>query len=144
MTTLKVTESISTPGRELDFQYIRSGGPGGQNVNKVATGVHLRFDFRGSTALPARCKESLENLSDSRIGKDGVITIKAQRHRTQEMNRTDALNRLAHLIRQAMVPRKTRRPTRPSATSREQRLETKRKRGQIKKQRKNPEPPDLT
>ncbi len=138
MTALEVTNSIAIPDRELIFHYIRSGGPGGQNVNKVATGAHLRFDYRNSPTLPLRYKECLEELSDSRIGKDGVITIKANRHRTQEMNRNDALNRLEQLIRKAVMPRKSRRPTRPTTASRESRLDVKKKRGQAKKLRKKP------
>jgi ribosome-associated protein len=136
MTALKITNSLSIPENELSFQYIRSSGPGGQNVNKVATGAHLRFDFRHSPTLPMRYKECLEALSDSRIGKDGVITIKANRHRTREMNRKDALDRLAHLIRTAALPKKPRRPTRPTMASRESRLDVKRKRGMTKKLRK--------
>jgi ribosome-associated protein len=143
MTALKVTESISIPDRELILHYIRSGGPGGQNVNKVATGAHLRFDFRNSPTLPLRYKECLEALSDSRIGKNGVITIKANRHRTQEMNRNDALSRLAQLIRKAVIPRKSRRPTRPTTASRELRLDVKKKRGQAKKMRKGPTSADF-
>lgn len=138
MTALKVTDSISIPDRELSFHYICSSGPGGQNVNKVATGVHLRFDFRHSAALPPHCRAALKTLGDSRIGKDGVITIKATRHRTQEMNRNDALNRLAHLLRKAAAKPKVRRPTRPTTTSRALRLDVKKKRGQIKKLRKSP------
>ena len=133
MTALKVTDSISIPDRELSFHYICSSGPGGQNVNKVATGAHLRFDFRHSPTLPLRYKEGLEAWSDSRIGKDGVITIKANRYRTQEMNRNDALNRLAHLLRKAAAKPKARRPTRPTAASRKLRLDVKKKRGQAKK-----------
>jgi ribosome-associated protein len=138
MTALKITNSLSIPEKELSFHNIRSSGPGGQNVNKVATGVHLQFDFRRSPTLPRHCKESLEGFPDSRIGKNGVITIKAYRHRTRELNRNDALNRLAQLIRLAAVPRKTRRPTRPTAASRKLRLDMKKKRGETKKLRKRP------
>jgi ribosome-associated protein len=138
MPVLKINDHISIPARELRFNYFSSSGPGGQNVNKVATGVHLRFAFLHSDSLSESCKARLGNLADSRIGKDGVITIKAQRHRTREMNRTDAVNRLANLIRAAAAPRKKRRPTRPTAASRNQRLESKRKRGHIKQKRQRP------
>ena len=138
MTALRISDSISIPEKELSFHYIRSGGPGGQNVNKVATGVHLQFDFRHSPTLPPNYREGLERMPDTRIGKDGVINIKANRHRTREMNRNDALNRLVQLIRTAAVPRKTRRPTRPTKASQELRLDVKKKRGQIKKLRKGP------
>lgn len=138
MTALKIIEAVSIPERELWFHYVCSSGPGGQNVNKVATGVCLRFDFHRSTALPEYCRQRLKHLSDARISKDGVITIKADRHRTREMNRSDALNRLTHLIRSALARRKIRRPTRPTKASREQRLDVKKKRGQTKKKRKNP------
>lgn len=135
---LKISESLLIPKNELKFHYVCSGGPGGQNVNKVATGVHLQFDFRKSTALPQSYKNGLEALSDARISKDGVITIKANRFRTQEMNRNDAMNRLAHLLRSAVISRKSRRPTRPTNASRKRKLEMKKRRGLIKNQRKKP------
>ncbi|MBN2428817.1 MAG: aminoacyl-tRNA hydrolase [Deltaproteobacteria bacterium] len=138
MTALKITDTLSIPDKEMQFSYCCSGGPGGQNVNKVETGVHLRFNFRHSESLPPHCRARLEALADSRVGKDGTITIKAQRYRTREQNRDDALNRLAHMLRKAAAKPKVRHATRPTAGSRKLRLEEKKKRGQAKILRKKP------
>ena len=113
---------------------IRAQGPGGQNVNKVASAIHLRFDVRGSS-LPDFYKAQLLKLSDQRISKDGVIIIKAQQFRTQEQNREDALNRLKALIQSAVVQRKKRKPTRPGKAAQKRRLDAKTRKGQIKKMR---------
>jgi ribosome-associated protein len=129
---LRVTEHISIDERELEEQFVRSSGPGGQNVNKLETAVQLRFDVRHSPSLPDGVRARLEKLAGSRLTKDGVMVIIAQRHRTQERNRQDALDRLLDLIRQAAVVPKRRRPTKPTLGSKKRRLESKKRRGTIK------------
>ena len=116
---------------EVDITAIRSQGAGGQNVNKVASAIHLRFDIRTSS-LPPFFKERLLRLADQRITKDGVIIIKAQSYRTQEMNREDAIKRLQELINGAVAVQKRRRPTRPTRGSQERRIEGKKIRGKAK------------
>jgi len=132
---LKTSARLTIPEHELHLSFVRSGGPGGQNVNKVATAVQLRFDFRNSPSLSEGDKALLEGHPDSRIGKDGWITIRASRFRSQEMNRQDALNRLSDLIGTALKPRTPRRATRPTTASLKKRLESKRRRGFLKKER---------
>ena len=129
---IRITRSISIGEGELEERFIRASGPGGQNVNKLATAVQLRFDVRGSPNLPDDVRARLERLAGRRLTREGVLVITAQRHRTQERNRQDALDRLVELIRQAAVPPIPRRPTRPTAGSRERRLESKKRRSSIK------------
>ncbi|MBI2959377.1 MAG: aminoacyl-tRNA hydrolase [Betaproteobacteria bacterium] len=131
---LRIAANVAVPAREIEISAVRSQGAGGQNVNKVASAIHLRFDIRASS-LPEVCKERLLALADQRITKDGVVIIKAQEYRSREKNREEALRRLRELLRSvAQSPRK-RVPTRPSASSRRKRLENKVKRGQVKAMR---------
>jgi len=132
---LTISHSIIIADDEIDMHAIRARGAGGQNVNKVSSAIHLRFDIRASS-LPADCKERLLQLRDRRINSDGVIIIKAQQYRSQDKNKTDALNRLHELISAAIVIPKKRRPTRKSRGSIKRRLESKSKRSRIKSLRK--------
>jgi ribosome-associated protein len=129
---IRITDQIAIDEGEIEERFIRASGPGGQNVNKLATSVQLRFDARRSPSLPNDVSIRLQRLAGSRLTKDGVVVITAQRYRTQERNRDDALARLTELIRQAAVPPTPRRATRPTAASRAKRLETKRRRSGIK------------
>jgi ribosome-associated protein len=129
---LRITDHIAIDEREIEEQFVRSSGPGGQNVNKLSTAVQLRFDVRHSPSLPHDVRLRLERLAGSRLTKDGVLVLIAQRHRTQERNRQDALDRLIELIQRAAVAPKRRRPTRPTAGSKKRRLESKKRRGTIK------------
>jgi ribosome-associated protein len=129
---IAITETIAIEEREIVESFIRASGPGGQNVNKLATAVQLRFDVQHSPSLPAPVRERLERLAGRRLTRAGVLVITAQRHRTQERNRQDALERLIDLIRRAAVAPVPRRPTRPTLASRRRRLETKKRRAGIK------------
>ena len=129
---IRVDHRISIDERELEERFIRASGPGGQNVNKLATAVQLRFDVRHSPSLPAQVRTRLERLAGRRLTRDGVLVINAQRHRTQERNRQDALERLIALIQGAAVAPVPRRPTKPTAGARERRLQSKKHRGSIK------------
>jgi ribosome-associated protein len=135
MAAIKVTDTIAIDENEIAYDFVQASGPGGQNVNKVATAVQLRFDVRQSPSLPPDVRERLEHLAGSRLTQDGVLILNAQRFRSQERNRRDALARLVELIRQAARKPKRRRRTKPTATSRRRRLENKRHRAQIKKSR---------
>jgi ribosome-associated protein len=136
---LRISSNVSIPDEELGLTAIRARGAGGQNVNKVSSAIHLRFDIRASS-LPDFYKERLLAMRDSRITSDGVIVIKAQRYRTQEKNREDALLRLAELIRKAAAVQKRRKPTKPTKASIRRRMDSKTKRGETKKLRRKVDP----
>jgi ribosome-associated protein len=129
---IRVTATIAIDEHEIDESFVRASGPGGQNVNKLSTAVQLRFDVRRSPSLPDDVRARLERLAGSRLTNDGVLVITAQRHRTQARNRDDALDRLIVLIRQAAVAPRKRRPTRPTAASRERRIDSKKRNARTK------------
>lgn len=128
---LQLSNAVTIPDEELEWSAIRAQGAGGQNVNKVSSALHLRFDIHASS-LPEFYKERLLALTDRRISKDGVIVIKAQQFRTQEKNRADALERLRELILDAVKVQKVRRPTKPSRSARSKRMDKKTQRGKTK------------
>jgi ribosome-associated protein len=132
---LQITTSIAIPDNELTFTFIRASGPGGQNINKVATAAQLRFDVSNSPSLPAEVKARLGKLAGARMTQEGVLVIEAKRYRTQEKNRADALLRLTGLLSKAAHRPRVRHATRPSLAARDKRVEFKKKRGAVKKQR---------
>ena len=132
--------TITPDPRDLEFQFIRASGPGGQNVNKVSSAVQLRFNTRGFTELPDAVRERLTRLAGRRLTLDGVLILEAQRFRTQERNRADALARLAALLDAAATAPRPRRPTRPSRAQRERRLDSKQHQGTTKLRRRRPDP----
>lgn len=131
---IEITPSIQIDERELQIDFIRASGPGGQNVNKVATAVQLRFDVHTSS-LPDDAKTRLIHLAGSRITSEGVLLVEAKRFRTQEQNREDALRRFVELVRKSLVKPKARQKTKPTQASKEERLKEKKRRGEIKKLR---------
>ena len=133
---LEITPTINIDESELQFDFIRASGPGGQNVNKVATAVQLRFDVRGSS-LPEDVKVRLINIAGKRATNEGILLVEARQFRTQEKNREDAMERFVALVRQASVRTKARKKTKPSKASEEKRLQTKKRRGEIKKSRRS-------
>ncbi|MCL4528457.1 MAG: aminoacyl-tRNA hydrolase [Chloroflexi bacterium] len=134
---IRITPLLSVDERELTFDFVRASGPGGQNVNKVATAVQLRFDIARSGSLSAEVKARLLKIAGQRVTTDGILVIEAKRHRTQEQNREDAIQRFSELVRKASAKPKPRRKTKPTAASREKRLQIKKRRGEIKRTRSN-------
>ncbi len=132
---LSITATIRLEPGEIGLSFIRASGPGGQNVNKVSSAAQLRFDLMGSPSLPAPLKARAARLAGSRLTADGVIVLTADRFRTQAANRGDAIGRLVELLRTAAVPPKPRRKTRPTLASKQKRVETKVKRGGVKRLR---------
>jgi ribosome-associated protein len=138
MPRIEVTPDVAIEENELQFSFARSSGPGGQNVNKVETAAHLRFDVARSASLDEALKRRLRRLAGARLTKDGVLLIFAQAHRSREQNRRDALGRLLRLIAAAAEKPKARVKTRPTLASRARRIETKARRGETKRLRNNP------
>ena len=132
---IRITRNITIDESEIDEEFVRATGPGGQNVNKVATAVVLRFNAEGSPSLPDDVRERLRRVAGKRMTRGGVLVIHARRYRTQERNRRDALDRLVTLIRRATERPKPRRRTKPTGASREKRLQTKRRRSEAKRRR---------
>jgi ribosome-associated protein len=139
---IRISDTIAIDEREIEERFIRASGPGGQNVNKLSTAVQLRFDVRHSPSLIGPVRARLERLAGSRLSKEGVLVITAQRHRTQERNRYDALARLIDLIRRAAIAPTPRRPTKPTAAARAKRLQGKKRRSTVKRLRQAKPPED--
>jgi ribosome-associated protein len=138
---IRVTDRIWLDEREIEERFVRASGPGGQNVNKLSTAVELRFDVRHSPSIDDAVRARLERLAGRRLTRAGVLVLSAERHRTQERNRADALRRLVELVRRAAVAPKPRRATRPTAASKRERAESKRRRSRLKRLRgARPEP----
>ena len=139
---IRITPGIAIDEHEIEESFVRASGPGGQNVNKLATAVQLRFNVRGSPSLPDGVRERLEHLAGSRLTRDGYLVIIAQRHRMQGRNREDALERLIDLIRRAAVAPRVRRPTKPTKASRRRRVEAKKHRAGLKQMRRVKQTPE--
>jgi ribosome-associated protein len=131
---LRISRDLAIDLNDIEISFVRASGPGGQNVNKLSTAAQLRFDTRG-IAVPDDARARLNRLAGQRMTKDGVIVIQAQRFRTQERNRADAIDRLLELLREAMTRPIPRRPTRPTKASKQRRLDSKKRRGDVKARR---------
>jgi ribosome-associated protein len=138
MPVLRITDTIAIDEADLEERFVQSSGPGGQNVNKVATAVQLRFDVAGSPSLPEGVKRRLKSLAGRRLTSDGILVIDARRFRTQERNRADARERLVDLIRRASIPVQKRIPTRPTIAAKRRRLDAKKIRSTVKRARGRP------
>ncbi len=136
--SLRIAPGIAIPATELRYRFVQASGPGGQNVNKVATAVELRFDLAASPSLPHGLKHRARHLAGTRLNSAGEICIRADRFRTQAANRTDATRRLLALLQEAAIPPRKRRPTRPTRASNRRRLDAKKHRGNIKAKRGRP------
>jgi ribosome-associated protein len=142
MSRIDITGQISIDESELQLEFVQASGPGGQNVNKVATAVQLRFDAASSPSLPEEVRTRLRRLAGKRMTAEGILIVEASQHRSQERNRQEAIDRLVDLLRKAAKKPRLRRKTKPTAASRRKRLETKRRRGEIKRLRRSPPPPN--
>ena len=132
---IAITPSLALDESEIQLEFVRAAGPGGQNVNKVATAVQLRFDVRGSPSLPAEVKARLVKLAGRRVSEDGVLVITARRYRSQERNRADAIQRLVKMIQKAATRPRVRKATRVSLSARAARVDEKKRRGEVKRRR---------
>jgi ribosome-associated protein len=135
---LQITPEVAIPDEEFEWKFIRASGPGGQNVNKVATAVQLRFLLPQNTSLPVAARNRLRRIAGARINDDGTILISARSERSQDQNKRDALERLADLVRTALIEPKIRKKTRPTKASKERRIDTKKRRGSTKQGRGSP------
>ena len=139
MAKIRVTQDIVLDESEVDEQFVRAGGPGGQHVNRAATAVQLRFDVANSPSLPEDVRQRLLEQASGQINEEGVLLVEASRYRSQRRNRRDARERLTEMLREAARPPKVRRETRPTRASREDRMRDKRRRSETKRQRRSPE-----
>ncbi|PJH76535.1 MAG: aminoacyl-tRNA hydrolase [Anaerolineae bacterium CG_4_9_14_0_8_um_filter_58_9] len=135
---IAITPSLALDESEIQFEFVRAAGPGGQNVNKVSTAVQLRFDVHGSPSLPAEVKARLVKLAGRRVSEDGILVITARRYRSQEQNRADAVQRLVKMIQKAATRPRVRKATRVSQSAKAARVDEKKRRGQVKHRRHRP------